>query len=77
MATTKTKFVDSAGNEFDTEAEADASSAVISNQELVNEFIAAHFNRQTVNGRRSPAATAARNVLNSWHRWQQPVQIEA
>lgn len=66
MATPVTKYLDKNGKEFDTEAEANASDAKIANQAAVEAFIAKHYQSQSETGRKSPAATAARNAIYKW-----------
>ena len=76
MATQVTKFLDKNGKAFDTEADANASDARIDNAAKVAEFIATHYSKLTVNGRKSPAAKAAENAIFKWL-GNQPVELVA
>ena len=66
MATEITKYLDSAGKEFTTAAEANASDAKRANQEAVEKFVSATYTQTTTNGRKSPAARAAANAIYKW-----------
>ncbi len=66
MATEITKYLDSAGKEFPTAVEADASDAKIANQTAVEGFIKLNYGKATANGRKSPAARAAANAIYKW-----------
>ena len=66
MATEITKYLNSAGKEFNSRAEADASDAEIHNKEKVEAFVSEHYSGVTSNGRKSPAAKAAANAIYKW-----------
>ncbi len=66
MATQITKYLDSAGKEFPTAVEADASDAQIANRTAVEEFVQSNYGKATANGRKSPAARAAANAIYKW-----------
>ncbi len=66
MATEITKYLNSAGKEFNSRAEADASDAEIRNKEQVEAFVSEHYSGVTSNGRKSPAAKAAANAIYKW-----------
>lgn len=66
MATPITKYLDKAGKAFDTEVEANASDAKAANQAAVDAFVATHYTSKSETGRKSPAATAARNAIYKW-----------
>lgn len=66
MATQITKYLDSAGKEWQTAVEADASDAKIANQAAVEKFVGENYSQTTTNGRKSPAARAAANAIYKW-----------
>jgi hypothetical protein len=66
MATEITKYLDSAGKEWPTAVEADASDAKIANQAAVEKFIGENYSQTTTNGRKSPAARVAANAIYKW-----------
>lgn len=66
MATEITKYLDSAGKEWSSAVEADASDAKIANQAAVEEFVQSNYGKVTANGRKSPAARAAANAIYRW-----------
>lgn len=66
MATQITKYLDSAGKEWPTAVEADASDAKIANQAAVEKFVGENYSQTTTNGRKSPAARAAANAIYKW-----------
>jgi hypothetical protein len=66
MATEITKYLDSAGKEWPTAVEADASDAKLANQTAVEAFIQENYGKTTSNGRKSPAARAAANAIYKW-----------
>lgn len=66
MATEITKYLDSAGKEWTTAVEADASDAKIANQAAVEKFVSDNYSQTTTNGRKSPAARAAANAIYKW-----------
>ena len=66
MATEITKYLDSAGKEHATEAEANAADAKLANQAAVEQFIGKHYKLTASNGRKSPAACAAANAIYAW-----------
>ena len=63
MATEITKYLDSAGKEWKTAVEADASDAKRANQAVVEKFVSENYTQTTSNGRKSPAAKAAANAI--------------
>ena len=78
MATEITKYLNSAGKEFNSRAEADASDAEIRNKEQVEAFVSEYYSGVTSNGRKSPAAKAAANAIYKWLGSQNaPVTVEA
>ena len=66
MATEITKYLDSAGKEWSSAVEADASDAKIANQAAVEAFVKENYSKATANGRKSPAARAAANAIYRW-----------
>ena len=66
MATEITKYLDSAGKEFATAAEANASDAKAANQAAVEKFVGENYKSTTTNGHKSPAAKAAANAIYKW-----------
>ena len=66
MANQVTKYLDDAGNEFDTEIEADASSAEIKNRTIVESFVAKHFPAKVESKRGNPHAGTAARAIYLW-----------
>lgn len=66
MATEITKYVDNAGKEHNTKAEADAADAKLANQAAVEQFVSTRYKLTSSNGRKSPAACAAANAIYAW-----------
>lgn len=66
MAIEIIKYLDSAGKDWPTAIEADASDAKIANRAAVEAFVQANYGKATANGRKSPAAGAAANVIYKW-----------
>ena len=66
MATEITKYLDSAGKEWNTAVDADASTAKLANKEAVEKFVGENYSQTTTNGRKSPAARAAANAIYKW-----------
>ena len=66
MATTITKYVDNAGKEFATEAEADASNAKAANAAEVEAFVSTHFATKEGSTRVNPHASTAAKAIFLW-----------
>jgi hypothetical protein len=82
MATQITKFADIAGTVFNTEAEADASSAAIQHKEIVDAFVSRHFpltpSKKEGGKARNPHANTARKAIFMWISQNgSPVSLEA
>ena len=66
MATTITKYLDNAGKEFNSEAEADASNAKAANAAEVEAFISTHFATKEGSTRVNPHASTAAKAIFLW-----------
>lgn len=75
MATPVTKYIDVEGNEFATEAEADASSTALAGSIEVRQFIAANY-PMGEGKTRNPSATIALAAILKWEARNNPVAAE-
>ena len=66
MATTITKYLDNAGKEFNSEAEADASNAKAANAAEVEAFVSTHFPSKEGSARINPHASTATKAIFLW-----------
>lgn len=66
MATTITKYLDNAGKEFNSEAEADASNAKAANAAEVEAFVSTHFATKEGSTRVNPHASTAARAIFLW-----------
>jgi hypothetical protein len=66
MATTITKYLDNAGKEFNSEAEADASNAKAANAAEVEAFVSTHFATKEGSTRVNPHASTAAKAIFLW-----------
>lgn len=66
MAEQVTRFLDTAGKEWPTEVEADASSAQIANKEAVETFVKQHFPTKPNSRRTNPHASTACKAIYLW-----------
>lgn len=75
MAIQVSKYADNSGKLFDSEVEADASNAKLSNQAEVDAFVKAHFPAKASSRRGNPHASTASKAIFLWlgHTSQRPV----
>lgn len=66
MATPITKYQDNAGNEFNSDIEAEASNAQLVHQAQVNDFVAANFPVKAGSKRGNPHAGTASKAIYLW-----------
>lgn len=66
MATTITKYLDNAGKEFNSEAEAEASNAKAANAAEVEAFVSTHFATKEGSTRVNPHASTAAKAIFLW-----------
>ena len=71
MATTITKYLDNAGKEFNSEAEAEASNAKAANAAEVEAFVSTHFATKEGSTRVNPHASTAAKAIFLWLGWKQ------
>lgn len=77
MAIQVTKFQDNAGNQFNTELEADASNIQLAQQDEVAAFVKIHFPTKDGSKRGNPHAGTAMKGIFLWeaHKAQRPELI--